>query len=179
MPSGLAGRPETPSILGCDGPYTSASSRPTRRPCCANAQARFAATVDFPTPPLPEAIATIRSTPGIFSGPLGWAGRCGLRSGGGAVSVCPVITIETVPMPSSAFSAASALTFASSYGFACDGGISMTNRTAPSSPTFNARTTPDAMMSPPATGSSICLSAAVTVSRSKATRLILRLKLCR
>src|ERR1700761_6999158 len=36
----------------------SASSRPTRAPWSAQARARFTATVDLPTPPLPEATAT-------------------------------------------------------------------------------------------------------------------------
>ena len=35
----------------------SASSRPTRAPCAAQASARFTAIVDLPTPPLPEATA--------------------------------------------------------------------------------------------------------------------------
>src|SRR5438046_8058802 len=48
----------------------SASSRPTRRPCICSARARFVATVDLPTPPLPLATATTCLTPGrvIFSG---------------------------------------------------------------------------------------------------------------
>eukprot|EP00816_Leptocylindrus_hargravesii_P011979 CAMPEP_0196823956 /NCGR_PEP_ID=MMETSP1362-20130617/89780_1 /TAXON_ID=163516 /ORGANISM="Leptocylindrus danicus, Strain CCMP1856" /LENGTH=63 /DNA_ID=CAMNT_0042204021 /DNA_START=207 /DNA_END=398 /DNA_ORIENTATION=+ len=40
------------TITGNDGPYTSTSRRPILPPCCARAYARFAATVDFPTPPL-------------------------------------------------------------------------------------------------------------------------------
>ncbi len=49
----------------------SASSTPTRAPWAAQASARFAATVDLPTPPLPEATATIFLTPGN-----GFSGRC-------------------------------------------------------------------------------------------------------
>src|SRR6266481_2922675 len=42
----------------------SASSTPTERPFALRARARLAATVDLPTPPLPEATATIARTPG-------------------------------------------------------------------------------------------------------------------
>src|ERR1700680_3117620 len=42
----------------------SASSTPTFSPFAFNARARLAATVDLPTPPLPEATATIAPTPG-------------------------------------------------------------------------------------------------------------------
>ena len=47
----------TANIFGIDGPKISASSKPTLYPCFAKAIARFALTVDFPTPPLPEATA--------------------------------------------------------------------------------------------------------------------------
>src|ERR1700682_1996246 len=40
----------------------SESMRPTRCPSLPSASARFAATVDFPTPPLPEATATLKRT---------------------------------------------------------------------------------------------------------------------
>jgi hypothetical protein len=43
----------------------SASRRPTRWPSRASATARLAATVDFPTPPLPEATATTCATSGM------------------------------------------------------------------------------------------------------------------
>jgi hypothetical protein len=52
----------TPSILGIEGPKISASISPTLAPLLLKASARFAATVDFPTPPLPEAMATILCT---------------------------------------------------------------------------------------------------------------------
>ena len=42
----------------------SASSTPTRSPLARNPSARLAATVDLPTPPLPDATATIAPTPG-------------------------------------------------------------------------------------------------------------------
>src|SRR5207253_10489181 len=43
----------------------SASINPTRAPCLTRAQARFTATVDFPTPPLPLLIAMVCLTVGI------------------------------------------------------------------------------------------------------------------
>ncbi len=42
----------------------SQSHRPTRAPVCSSATARFAATVDLPTPPLPLATAITCLTPG-------------------------------------------------------------------------------------------------------------------
>ncbi len=42
----------------------SASSSPVAKPCRASATARFTATVDLPTPPLPEATATMAFTSG-------------------------------------------------------------------------------------------------------------------
>src|SRR5436309_3198433 len=61
----------------------SASSRPTRQPSAARPSARFAARVDLPTPPLPEATAMMWRIPGISRcaraacarGP-GCGGRC-------------------------------------------------------------------------------------------------------
>lgn len=43
----------------------SASRTPTRAPSCARARARFAETVDLPTPPLPEETAIRFFTPGM------------------------------------------------------------------------------------------------------------------
>ena len=53
-----------PVMVGIDGPYTSASSTPTFSPICESAMARFKAVVDFPTPPLALATATIFFTLG-------------------------------------------------------------------------------------------------------------------
>jgi hypothetical protein len=44
----------------------SQSQTPTRAPALCNPIARFAATVDFPTPPLPLAMAMMCLTPGIL-----------------------------------------------------------------------------------------------------------------
>ena len=51
-------------------PHTSASRMPTRCPSAASAHARFTVTLDLPTPPLPDAIATIEVDGGkeIFDG---------------------------------------------------------------------------------------------------------------
>jgi hypothetical protein len=51
------------------GPYTSASITPTWKPAWASATARLAATVDFPTPPLPDEIAIILPR---FGWSIGW-----------------------------------------------------------------------------------------------------------
>ena len=49
-----------------EGPYISASKTPTLHPIWANVTAKFAVTVDFPTPPFPEEIAIIFSIPDIL-----------------------------------------------------------------------------------------------------------------
>jgi hypothetical protein len=54
LPSAVPSGPSLmPNIMPMLGPYRSASSRPTLRPFFARAQARLAATVLLPTPPLP------------------------------------------------------------------------------------------------------------------------------
>ncbi len=50
----------------------SASKSPTASPSAASETARLTAVVDLPTPPLPEATATIAFTSGSSSGP--WPG---------------------------------------------------------------------------------------------------------
>ena len=58
--------------VGTEGPCTSASSRPARKPSvAAHAHAKFAAVVDLPTPPFPDATATIRCTPARDGGTAG------------------------------------------------------------------------------------------------------------
>ncbi len=56
------------------GPYTSASSSPVLAPLAASASARFAETVDLPTPPLPEATGMTLRTPSIEPLPEAAAG---------------------------------------------------------------------------------------------------------
>ena len=58
----------------------------------------------------------IRSTPGIFCGPVGSALRDGLRSGGAFVVVCAVRTMATVATPSSALICASASSLSCGIG---------------------------------------------------------------
>ena len=64
-------------MRGSDGPYMSASSSPTLSPLCASATARFTATVDLPTPPLPEATAITAFTSGSRGAACGAAGGRG------------------------------------------------------------------------------------------------------
>src|SRR5512143_3495092 len=53
----------------------SASSNPVRAPDCAKATARLTLTVDFPTPPLPEATAMLCWIP-VIGVPEGWDTSC-------------------------------------------------------------------------------------------------------
>jgi hypothetical protein len=52
--------------MGIDGSYKSASTRAVLNPCLASETARFAAMVDFPTLPLPDAITNMFFTFGSF-----------------------------------------------------------------------------------------------------------------
>src|SRR3954470_13730040 len=67
----------------------SASINPTRFPDCASVTARFTATVDLPTPPLPDETAMMRPSSGNGTGVgalgRGWAG--GVMTGSGAGDV--------------------------------------------------------------------------------------------
>ena len=54
----------TSNIVGIDGPYMSASIIPTEYPAFKSPPARFAVSVDLPTPPFPEAMAMIFFTSG-------------------------------------------------------------------------------------------------------------------
>src|SRR2546427_7580739 len=88
MRSPLAlGWPRTPIISGMLGPVTSASMRPTLWPLWARATARLTATVDLPTPPLLEAIATAWRTVGIRSGMGLFLSRRGRDKGKGVQGV--------------------------------------------------------------------------------------------
>ena len=143
LPSGLAGRLVTPIMRGCEGPYISASSSPTLRPCRAKATARFEATVDLPTPPLPLAIARIRSTPDTRCGPPCCGVGCWpifkLGAAGFAAGPCAVITTCTELIPGSARSAASTAFCVGVSARAASGvGASITNRICASS-TLSAR----------------------------------------
>jgi len=63
-----------PNIWPVEGPYRSQSQRPTLAPVLASEMARFEATVDFPTPPLPEATAMIFLIPGMEDLEFGLSG---------------------------------------------------------------------------------------------------------
>ena len=76
----------------------SASSRPIRRPPRASATARFTATVDLPTPPLPDATPMTLRTCGI-----GW-GSGTARGGGAAGEAGPRGCTSKRPAPASAVS---------------------------------------------------------------------------
>src|SRR5690606_15726859 len=80
--SGFA--PTVPNMVGREGPNTSASSRPTRRPDRAAATARLLATVDLPTPPFAEATATMpRAGRTVDAGGGGGAAGRGMAAGRG------------------------------------------------------------------------------------------------
>ena len=59
----IFGFPVMPIIRGMLGPYISRSTSPTFAPSFARATARLTDTVDFPTPPFPEATAIVFFTP--------------------------------------------------------------------------------------------------------------------
>src|SRR6516165_1748915 len=135
----------------------SASSTPTESPFALSPNARLAATVDLPTPPLPEATATIAFTPATAPR---WvrppAAGCGaLRPGATACAVSTAVTDSTPGSASTAFSAA--LRSGSSRG-PRSGSTSMAKARLPSR-----TTTPDTMpsetMSAPFSGSTTCFSA--------------------
>ena len=102
-----------------------------------------------PPPPLPEAMAMIRSMPLIFCGPpcwgVGWPPIFRLGGGGAApapelctgvalAGPCAVITILTEVIPAIAFSAATAVASIGASARASSGvAASMTNRTSPPS----------------------------------------------
>ena len=91
-----------PNSLGIDGPNRSASSTPTLSPSFAKPTARLQATVDLPTPPLPEATAMMCLTPG--SGSLdrpcrrGGEHRLDGHAGGAAtVRATSAVSVTTAP----------------------------------------------------------------------------------
>jgi hypothetical protein len=64
-------------MRGCEYPHTSASRMPTCLPSVASAAARFAVTLDLPTPPLPDPMQTTFET--WASDPSGSPPRPSLR----------------------------------------------------------------------------------------------------
>ncbi len=150
----------------------SASSTPTESPFAFSASARLAATVDLPTPPLPEATATIARTPGrqrafaaaacrrAGAGPCPGAPRAGRGSppGGRASAVSTAVTDST---PGSASTAASAALRSGSRRGPRSGSTSIAKPTLPSR-TTTPDTIPSETMSPPLSGSRTAASASRT-----------------
>ena len=151
-----AGLPEMPIMRGSEGPKMSLSMRPTASPCRASAAARLTATVDLPTPPLPEATATMLFTPGSSirpevcpdALPAGW------RSGGGAAARSAVSTTVALVTPGRRPSAASTARRSLPASSARPGSTSSETCTAPSltatPPTRPMRATPSAAARMPA-----------------------------
>src|SRR5262245_31394578 len=90
----------------------SASITPTWCPACANNTARLAATVDFPTPPLPEEIARILPRLGYWTGVGGggtFGGGCGAgvapEGAAAAAGFLTAILIRSLATPSTASTA--------------------------------------------------------------------------
>src|ERR1043166_1808413 len=106
------GLSKRPLIRGVLGPEMSPALRPARCPCAASATARFTATVDFPTPPLPELTAITRPRCAISLGagagtePVDW----GIAPGGPWVAVAVPAGSTTVILTPSASTPATALT---------------------------------------------------------------------
>ena len=127
--SGLAdaGTSGAPSIVGIDGPNTSASRSPTFAPWRASASARFTATVDLPTPPLPAATAI------TFRGPF----RSALSLGAGryAVTISGTTLTRLAPRPRSASSIRLASSRRCVVGYACVGMSTFTSTSSPETST--------------------------------------------
>src|SRR6266705_779822 len=70
-PFARSGSLREPVMTGTEGPRMSASSSPTVAPLWRSAAARLTATVDLPTPPLPDATAIVCFTPGRTSDGFG------------------------------------------------------------------------------------------------------------
>src|SRR5215212_5737261 len=76
--------------------------RPTLNPARASATARLAATVDFPTPPLPDEIATILPRLGCSDGMGGWgAAAAGPPAGGPWVTLAAPAGLVTLILTAS------------------------------------------------------------------------------
>ena len=164
--SNMPGRPREPSIIGMSGPYTSESMIPTAAPACRSATARFTATVDLPTPPLPEETAIVCRTSGIRSAAGGGAGAwpaAACRAGGGA-PVLPIFTCTFATPGSWPTSRAAMLCIV-----ARDLGDWVVNAsvkdTWASSPIARSCTSPSATMSSCCSGSRTPLRAPSTASR--------------
>ena len=136
-----------PIIVGMFGPVISASSSPTRAPSFAMATARFAATVDLPTPPLLLAMAMMLRTPSTACGP---AVRC-------CATFASIVTLACVTPGRAMIAAWASACICSRTGHA--GVVStMLTDTAPSQ-MFGVCTKPSETMSRCRSGSSMLRSA--------------------
>lgn len=152
------------TMVGRDGPYTSASRMPTLAPIWASVSARFTATVDLPTPPLQEETATTWRTrarpPGrpALSPPPPSPSTAG--GGGGAA----LIVTSTEPAHGSAVTAAVAARRNSSLTGHAGVVSSRVNATSPRAVRVNPFTKPALTMSTPRSGSGMVARAARTAA---------------
>src|SRR3989454_942627 len=142
----------------------SASIRPTRWPSRASAAARFADTVDFPTPPLPLEIASTLPSPGISSG-VGGAGGVAAARADGRAAACPPPSAESTTFILTAVTPGTSATALRAWR-ASDPGSSRVstnvNATAPVASTATSFTIPAVTRSRPWRGFVIPLSARST-----------------
>ncbi len=141
----------------------SASSTPTRRPFARKAKARLEATVDLPTPPLPEATATIASMPGTAPPSVRCCGRACRAAGdcgafGPRAVDCAVSTADTESTSGSASIAFSAALRKGSSRGPRSGSTSIEKATLPSRMTIP-ETMPSETMSAPLSGSATAANA--------------------
>src|SRR4029453_3980528 len=104
----------------------SESIRPTRRPRRSRARARLAATVDLPTPPLPDATAILKRTFGRIWDDAAGGGAPGGAAGEGGFTSSRIVTAET---PGRAWSRSVASRWISSAAFGDSVVISRRNDT--------------------------------------------------
>src|SRR5579859_6743185 len=133
----------------------SASSTPTVAPESRRAAARLTATVDLPTPPLPEATAMVCLTPG-----MAWAGEWPLN----AALTLAVIFSSTAVTPGIAPTRSRAIAWKRSRTGQAGVVSSNVNRTRPSPLTSRSLIMPRLTTSRWRSGSSIAASAASTCS---------------
>src|SRR5262245_18894814 len=152
----------------------SESMRPTRRPTRSSASARLAATVDFPTPPLPEATATLNRTFARI-----WAadgGGTGPPRGGAAEGGFTSRRIVTAETPGSARSFSVASRRISSAAFVDSVVISRRNETFPP-PTVRSFTKPKETMSRDSPGNRTDLRASRTFSSVRSVVALMSLEI--
>ncbi len=161
-PTGL---PSAPIMRGTLNPHTSASRIPTFAPSCASAHARFTVTLDLPTPPLPEATATIEVEGGneirCPAGAAGWPPRSFPTSASRCSGLIGVSRTSTRSTPSSGCTAAvTSVVIRSRSGHPSIVSKTSTRTTPPS--TSIASSIPMSSIGRPISGSFTCRRAART-----------------